>query len=570
MQRQYITKNSNNNSSTNTEKSTLARTAITQIGTNTNAPLTQQDIENQQYQQDRFEATKLEIQAKYGTITPVGQERLNLLQAKKAEFWQRYLAPVRRYNQDFANIPLTRAQAKAKSKKAIQAKLTIGAPGDKYEQEADRVAAQVVNQINAPVSQQPIQNLQREVVSEKDELQMKSADNIQREDMPEEELQMKPILQLQAGDGGVTATQELESSIQQARSSGQPLANNVRRPMEQAFGTDFNGVKIHTDTQADQLNQSIQARAFTTGHDLFFRQGEYNPGSRRGQELIAHELTHVVQQKANTGQYVVEGTERSGSNGQIQRMMMSPDTIQQSKKTPEKSKDNPPNMIETILEKIATQKGFSLQELEMRTYSPSGVLLAYRWDLDDEEVEKSAEEIYKFIKQDPRFATVCGHTSRMSFPPIEDNKSEEKGKDTENLIQLLKTGYEGLVRVDSQGHSFTIEATQTSMRIYQSNLGQYSLAERINKDRVYSRQDFINNLEDALRTNDNNNQNKQELFGKVDNFKNVVYQYKRQSYEANLNMVSENIQKDLKEHDEVWNRVQNSKKSFKDYVDTLE
>jgi hypothetical protein len=67
--------------------------------------------------------------------------------------------------------------------------------------------------------------------------------------------------------------------------------------MEKAFGgVDFSQVKVHNDAVSDQLNQSIQARAFTTGQDVFFRGGEYDPGSRGGQELIAHELTHVVQQ----------------------------------------------------------------------------------------------------------------------------------------------------------------------------------------------------------------------------------------------------------------------------------
>ncbi|MHC5750143.1 eCIS core domain-containing protein [Nostoc sp. JL23] len=66
----------------------------------------------------------------------------------------------------------------------------------------------------------------------------------------------------------------------------------MREPMEQAFGADFSGVKVHTNGQSDQLNRSIQARAFTTGQDVFFREGEYNPGSQGGQEL----LTHVVQQ----------------------------------------------------------------------------------------------------------------------------------------------------------------------------------------------------------------------------------------------------------------------------------
>jgi hypothetical protein len=69
--------------------------------------------------------------------------------------------------------------------------------------------------------------------------------------------------------------------------------------MEQAFQADFSSVKIHTGSQSDQLNRSIQARAFTTGQDIFFRSNEYNPGSTAGQEILAHELTHVIQQNPN-------------------------------------------------------------------------------------------------------------------------------------------------------------------------------------------------------------------------------------------------------------------------------
>jgi hypothetical protein len=81
----------------------------------------------------------------------------------------------------------------------------------------------------------------------------------------------------------MTATPNLETSIQGAKGSGQPLDENIRQPMEKAFGgVDFSQVKVHDDTQSDQLNKSIQARAFTTGTDVFFRGGEYNPGSRAG------------------------------------------------------------------------------------------------------------------------------------------------------------------------------------------------------------------------------------------------------------------------------------------------
>ncbi len=89
---------------------------------------------------------------------------------------------------------------------------------------------------------------------------------------------------------------EVESSIQSARGGGQALDGAVRTQMEPALGADLGGVRVHTGSEADRLNQAVSARAFTTGSDVFFRQGEYNPGSSTGRELLAHELTHVVQQ----------------------------------------------------------------------------------------------------------------------------------------------------------------------------------------------------------------------------------------------------------------------------------
>jgi hypothetical protein len=65
------------------------------------------------------------------------------------------------------------------------------------------------------------------------------------------------------------------------------------------MGQDFRNVTIHTDSQSDKLSQQLGAKAFTTGSDIFFSEGAYNPGSDEGQRLIAHELTHVVQQGAS-------------------------------------------------------------------------------------------------------------------------------------------------------------------------------------------------------------------------------------------------------------------------------
>ncbi|MFQ5433400.1 MAG: DUF4157 domain-containing protein [Anaerolineae bacterium] len=227
----------------------------------------------------------------------------------------------------------------------IQPKLTLGPVGDKYEQEADAVAKQVVSHLSVssqPTTQRqeeeelqmmPVTAMQRQ---EEDELQLKPVTAVQRQEdedlqmkpitavqrQEEEDLQMKPVTAVQCqedeelqmksvtavqrqtekGYGGGEISTDIEQSIQSARGSGQSLPSNVRAPMENAFGTDFSGVKVHTDSQSDTLNQSLQARAFTTGQDIFFRQGEYNPGSSGGQELLAHELTHVVQQGGSEAQ----------------------------------------------------------------------------------------------------------------------------------------------------------------------------------------------------------------------------------------------------------------------------
>ena len=167
----------------------------------------------------------------------------------------------------------------------VQAKLTVGPVGDKYEQEADAVAKQVVQRINAP---QP-QAVQRQ--EEEDELQMKPS-SMQRQEEDEEALQMKPFSTMEGG----AISPDIESDIQRARGGGRPLSPNTQSSMSQAFNADFSGVRIHTGSHSNHLNQSIQARAFTTGQDIFFRDGAYNPNNSAGQKLLAHELTHTIQQ----------------------------------------------------------------------------------------------------------------------------------------------------------------------------------------------------------------------------------------------------------------------------------
>ncbi|MBD2233311.1 DUF4157 domain-containing protein [Phormidium tenue] len=187
----------------------------------------------------------------------------------------------------------------------IQPKLVIGQPNDKYEQEADRVAEQVVQQLNAPktVESNAAQIIQREVMPDEDE----------------DKLQMKPMVQPQGEVGEVAATPELESSIQQMRGGGQPLPDSIREPMERIFRADFSQVRVHTDNYSDKLNSSIAAKAFTTKQDIFFKRNAYSPASNQGLSTIAHELTHVIQQQGKSLGRAKRGLyEKSGST-MIQR-----------------------------------------------------------------------------------------------------------------------------------------------------------------------------------------------------------------------------------------------------------
>lgn len=110
---------------------------------------------------------------------------------------------------------------------------------------------------------------------------MNSANTIQREP---------------ASDESGTLNGRISSAIQGARGSGVSIPQTVRREMEGSFNTDFSGVHLHTDPSADHLSRQINARAFTIGSDIFFRQGAFAPGTQRGNQTLRHELTHVVQQ----------------------------------------------------------------------------------------------------------------------------------------------------------------------------------------------------------------------------------------------------------------------------------
>ncbi|WUH92732.1 DUF4157 domain-containing protein [Streptomyces sp. NBC_00433] len=116
-------------------------------------------------------------------------------------------------------------------------------------------------------------------------------------------------LQRALGNGAVTALAEDESPVHDVvGSGGRPLEPEVRGDMEARLGQDFGDVRIHTDSAAHESAQSVNAHAYTVGSHVVFQRDAYDPGSHQGRTTLAHELTHVVQQRSGP----VDGTDAGG------------------------------------------------------------------------------------------------------------------------------------------------------------------------------------------------------------------------------------------------------------------
>ncbi len=262
---------------------------------------------------------------------------------------------------------------------SVQTKLTLGPANDKYEQEADRTAQQVVRSLSAPkppvqrdemdeeslqakpvagimspVQRTPLPAPARIFVAPKARPQV-----VQREELDEELAQASPNHGLEGGDVEPSVAQ----SIQRAKGGGSELDPKTRTEMEGAFGATFGGVRVHTGAQADTLNRSLNARAFTSGSDIFFRHGEYNPGSSGGKTLLAHELTHTVQQGAagvqreELDEEIAQATRLGAAFSPIRQSFVASPLLSQVQRNEESAK---------LLTKLTMPKTFQGPEVELQ------------------------------------------------------------------------------------------------------------------------------------------------------------------------------------------------------------
>jgi hypothetical protein len=173
----------------------------------------------------------------------------------------------------------------------IQAKLTVSQPGDAHEQEADRVANAVLRTCPSGLADTPAISPATSI----SKVQRLCADC-------EEELGRKPRAQVQRKEhAGETPaiTPSVAANIQSLRGGGSALPAATRAFFEPRFGADFSNVRVHTGTPAQEIAESISAKAFTVGRNIAFNAGQYAPHSQEGQRLLAHELTHVIQQQGH-------------------------------------------------------------------------------------------------------------------------------------------------------------------------------------------------------------------------------------------------------------------------------
>jgi hypothetical protein len=180
-----------------------------------------------------------------------------------------------RFGHELSHIAMDRLFAPG----PIQAKLAINEPGDQYEHEADRISRQVM--------------LMREPQLERSCACGGTCSNCQKKQSghAQEHVQTK---RAGSGDWGQADVPPVVHDVLQA--PGQALEAGTRAFMERRFGCEFSQVKVHTDAKAADSARAVNALAYTVGRDVVFDSGQYTPNTVRGQQLLAHELTHVVQQ----------------------------------------------------------------------------------------------------------------------------------------------------------------------------------------------------------------------------------------------------------------------------------
>jgi len=206
---------------------------------------------------------------------------------------------------------------------AVQPKLTISLPDDKYEVEADTIADSVVSKLDKTDTSSAVEttaapnsmrvsskkntgNVQAKcsACEREEKLQKKEEEKTENDSeihdqfnsgQPNEHPNSNQHIQAKA-EGTPIVSGNLQSRLKSNKGGGSPMSRDTQDSMGAAFGAAFGNIRIHTDSEALQMSKELHAQAFTHGNDIYFNHGKYDPDSTNGKHLLAHELTHTLQQ----------------------------------------------------------------------------------------------------------------------------------------------------------------------------------------------------------------------------------------------------------------------------------
>jgi Domain of unknown function (DUF4157) len=375
----------------------------------------------------------------------------------------------------------------------FQPKLKIGAPNDHYEKQADAVADKVVAKLNSPTDtsskgqeasskgQEAKGNVQRAIGNANTPptpkgsvaVQTKGSDSEQEEKLQKKdedisslssgELQRKPIFESntdaevqmkcatcgkeetvqRSSDTEVAANSDFESGLSSSKGGGASLSTDTRQKMESSIGADFSGVRIHTGSEAAHLSESIGAQAFTHGNDVYFNEGKYKPSSTEGSRLLAHELTHTVQQGAAGVQKKEKNTiQKVGDEGKVDI-----DNVEPNKEGYIlKKKNNKRELYLSALvlkshadnaftNKVVAKQALKMPERGSRKHNPTNQAAVWKEGVKDN-VEKSllkkiigseinSKEEYKLTLKGQQIVPIAGNFRNLKnsliVPPFDGN-----------------------------------------------------------------------------------------------------------------------------------------------------
>ena len=251
----------------------------------------------------------------------------------------------------------------------LQPKLKVSTPGDAYEREADQMAEQVVKKSSS--NNVIARSLKETAVAGK------SGKNISSVDRKESD------------SGSVTVSPNMLSHLTSHQQDGEPLSDNTRSFMEDAFDRDFSNVRIHRGHDDAALSRDIRARAFTYGNDIYFNQGQFSPETPEGKQLLAHELTHVVQQQESSvspdiSRKVELRPPGKGEASAFDRVRELIDRLNQQSTAIQYKLDG-----NNLLYDVKDEKALSIFDMQMRSYLDMNAVVPLRLITGEGRVPKS-------------------------------------------------------------------------------------------------------------------------------------------------------------------------------------